>query len=357
MPFYPELGRHTPPPPPYSSGQRNCSNVITTSEALQRSDPPPPPPPSLYNTPPKECRVPSTCELEQTVTLVDPYLGHNSIAIPAPPVLFQVAAAQPPNPGQPLEYHARNQYCESILFGIPVEPNLVPGSRGHPLRPFDGLSLESRSESIPYQNLVHDQGADPRPEYHTSAQPLCTSTLEQNVTYYATQNPPHSLAVDDPQPLPAYRRYPSTTIPSLAYPNGFHPPASVEPSGAMYSQSTLPPQQTIGRPPTLTAVSTATMLPRGPHHAPSARPPDPSNDRTLQGHEKWRRVSQFNHRRPSVSVRFEPYKRRQSSATVENTEQVRLAGEADKEVVKENRAYSDVEMDERGEEAEAERKH
>ena len=350
MPSYPELGRHTPPPPPYSSGQRNSNNAISAFETSQRSDPPPPPPPSLYSTQGKECRVPSTCELEQTVTWVGPYLHHSSVAIPAPPVLSQVATAQPLNSGQPIEYHTRDRYRESILFGIPVEPNLVLGSHGHPLRPFDGLSLESRSESVPHQSLVYDHGAGPRPEHDafTSQSPRTISS-SQSFTSNTTQSPPYGVAVDDPQPLPTFRRYSSTTIPALAYPNGLDAPALVNPSGTTYPPSTLPPQQTMDRHPTLTAVSTATAIPRGPHHASPARLTGPSNDRTSQGHEKWRRVSQSNRRRPSVSVRFEPYKRRQPSVAVENTEQVRLGGQGGTEAARETRADSDVEMDGREE--------
>ena len=350
MPFYPELGRHTPPPPPYSSGQRNCNNALSAPETSQRSDPPPPPPPSLYSTQGKECRVPSTCELEQTVTWVGPYLHPSSVAIPAPPVLSQVATAQPLNTGQPIEYHARDRYRESILFGIPVEPNLVPGSHGHPLRPFDGLSLESRSEPVPHQSLVYDQGAGPRPEYDafTSQSPRTISS-SQSFTSNATQSPPYDVAVDDQQPLPTFRRYSSITIPALAYPNGLDAPALVNPSGTTYPPSTLPSQQTMDRRPMLTAVSTATALPKGSHQAPPARLTGPSNDRTFQGHEKSRRVSQPSHRRPSGSVRYEPYKRRQSSIAVENTEPVRLLGQADNEAAKESWADSDVEMDGRGE--------
>ena len=351
MPFYPELGRHTPPPPPYSSGQRNCSNAIATSGDSQRSDPPPPPPPTLYSPRRKECSVTSTCELEQTVASGDPFIRHSSVAIPAPPALFQAAAAQYPSPGQPFEHHARDQYSESILFGIPVEPNLVPGSLGHPLRPFDGLSLESRSEPVPHQSLIYDQGAGPRPKYDTfTSQSPSTVSSSPNFTYYATQTPPLGVAVDDRQPLPTFGRYSSITIPSLAYPNGLDAPASINPSGTMYPPSTLPSQPTIERHPTLTAVSSATVLPRGPHHASPALPTSPTTDRTSQGHEKQRRVSQSIHRRPSVSARFEPYKRRQSNVAGENTAQLRLAGEADKGAVKEPRADSDVEMDGLGEE-------
>ena len=358
MPFYPELGRHTPPPPPYSSGQRNCSNAIATTGASQRSDPPPPPPPTLYSTQRKECRVPSTCELEQTVASGDPYLRHSSVAIPPPAVPFQVAAAQYPSPGQPFEHHGRDQYSESILFGIPVEPNLVSSSLGHPLRPFDGLSLESRSEPVPHQSLIYDQGAGTRSEHDTfTSQSPSTVSPSQHFNYFATQLPPHGLAVDDRQPVPAYRRYPSITIPSLAYPNGLDAPASINPSGTIYPPSTFPSQQATEKHPTLTTVSSATAVPRGPHHASPALPTSPITDRTSQGHEKQRRVSQSNHRRPSVSARFEPYKRRQSNVTGENTAQLRLAGEVDNEPAKERRADSDVEVDERREEAEAGRKH
>ena len=358
MPFYPELGRHTPPPPPYSSGQRNCSKAITTFEASQRSDPPPPPPPTLYSTQGKECRVPSTREREQTVTSSDPYLRHSSVAIPAPPALPQFAAAQSLNPGQPNEYHTRNQNRESIRFGMPVEPNLAPGSHGHPLRSFAGLPLESTSEPVPHQSLVYDQGAEFRPDYYSSAtQSLNTSFLSQNVTPYANQTAAYGLAADDRQPLPTFRGYSSTTIPSLAYPNGLDVPIPVDPPGAMYLLSTLPSQQAVARRPTLTAVTTANALPQGRHLASPSRPYGPNNDLTSRGSEKWRRVSQSNHRRPSVSVRFEPYKRRQSSAASENTEQLRLAGEVDKEAAKEDRADSDVSMDGRVEEAEGERKY
>ena len=358
MPFYPELGRHTPPPPPYSSGQRNCSNAITTFEASQRSGPPPPPPPTLYSTQGKGCRVPSTWEREQTVTSSDAYLRHSSVAIPAPPVLPQSAAAQPLNPGQPNGYYTRNQHRDSIRFGMPVEPSLVSGSHGNPLRSFDRLPLESRGEPVPHQSLVYDQSAEFRPDYYSSAtQSLNTSFLGQNVTSHANQTATYGLAVDDRQPLPTFMGYSSTTIPSLAYPNGLDVPIPVDPSGAMYLLSTLPSQQAVARRPTLTAVTSANALPQGHHHASPSRPTGPSNDLTSQGPEKWRRVSQSNPRRPSASVRFEPYKRRQSSIAGENTERLRLAGEADKDGAKEDRADSDVSMDGREEEAEGERKH
>ena len=355
MPSYPELGRHTPPPPPYSSSQRNGSKSTKTSEAPQQSNPPPPPPPSLYSTQGKECRMPSPRELEQAVLSDDPYLRHSSVTTPAPPVPFQVAAVQPLNPVQPIEYQTRNQYCEFIRFGIPVEPKLVHGSRGHQLPPFDSLSIESRSGPVPDQDLVHNQGAERRPDYYTSAnQSLNPPPLGQNVTSYATQYTPYALAIDDRQPLPTFRSYSSTNIPSLAYPNGLDPPASVNPFGNMYPPSILPPQQTIERRPTLTAVSTATTTPKSHPYAAPTQLTSPSNSRTSQGSEHWRRVSQSSRRRPSVSVRFEPYKRRQSSIAGESIEQWRHAGEADKEAGKEIRVDSDVEIEQSGKQEEGE---
>ena len=360
MPSYPELGRHTPPPPPYSSGQRNRSNTIARLESSRRSDPPPPPPPSLNSTQRKECMVPSTSELEQTAASGDPYSRRNSITTSAPPVNPQFPALQPLNPGQPVEYQARNQYCEFIRFGIPVEPQLVPGSRGHPLGPFDRLSMESKSEPVPHQSLVHDQSAERRrrPDINASAtQSLGTSSLEQNVTSYATQTLPYGAAIDDRQPPPPFRNYPCTIIPSLGYPNGLDAPIPVESWGTVYPPTPLPSQQTIERRATLAAASTATAQPKSRHHASPARPTGRSNNPTMQGHDKWRRVSQANHRRPSVGVRFEPYKRRQSGAAGESTAGSRLGGEADKEPVKETRADSDVEMEERRGEGEGEGEH
>ena len=105
--------------------------------------------------------------------------------------------------------------------------------------------------------------------------------------------------------------------------------------------------------------------PRHHHHAPPARL---TTDHPSQG----RRVAQPNPRRPSVSARFEPYKRRQSSIAVDETaaSQSRPGSQVGKEAAataKENLHHgtdSDVETDRRGEEeeeeekeAEAERKH
>ena len=351
MPSYPELGRHTPPPPPYSSSQRNCSNAVTTWEASQ-SNPPPPPPPSLHSTQGKEFSLPSPRELEQAVASDDPYLRHSSNAVPAQAVPFQLAAAQP------IEYQTRNQYREFIRFGIPVEPKLGHGPHGHSLPPFDSLSIGSRSEPVPHQSLVHDQGAERRPDYYTSAtQTLNTPSLGPNVTSYATQYTPHALAVDDRQPLPPFRGYSSTTIPSLAYPNGLDFPAPVNSSGNMYPPSTLPSQQTIDRRSTLTAVSTTTTTPKAHPHAAPTQPTTSPNERTSQGPEHWRRVSQSNRRRPSVSVRFEPYRRRQSSIGGENTEHLRHTGEADKEPAKGIRVDSDLEIEQRGRQEEGEDQH
>lgn len=349
MPSYPELGRHTPPPPPYSLEQRNCSNTIATFEALRSSDPPPPPPPLLNSTQGKEFRMPSPSELEQEVPSSDPYLRHNRLSTPAPPVHSQVSAAQRPNPGQPVEYHARNQYCEFIRFGIPVEPKLVPGSRGHPMRPFDGLSLERSSEPVPHQRLP---GC-----YASPIQSVSTSSLGKNLTSDATQTPFYGPAVDDDQLLPSYSRHSSINTPSIANPNGLDALALVSQSETIHRSSSLPSQKTPGRRPTLTTASTTTSTPKGRHQASPARPTGLSNDHPPQGSEKWRRVSQSSHRKASVSVRFDPYKRRQSSVASEKTEKLGRGSQNGKEAAKETRPDGDVEMEERRGEGERKHKH
>ena len=349
MPSYPELGRHTPPPPPYSSAQRNVSNTIATVEASLRSDPPPPPPPSLHSTRGTERSVPSDWMLEQTVAVEDNCLRHSSVNKPAPPVSFQLTSTQIPNSGQPIVYHARNHYREPISFAMPVEPNLVLDSHGRPIRSFEGLSSETRNDPAPHQRFVHDQGAERRSDHYPLAtQSLNPSSLDRTVTSYATQPPPYALFVDDQQPRPISRSYPRTTIPSLAYATGLDAPASMDPSRTTYPPSTLPSPQAVTRRPPSSTVSTATTTPMGHHYAPAPRPVGPPSDRTSQGQEQWRRASQSNHRRSSVSVRFEPYKRRQSSIAVENAEAARLAGVAHKEPAKGTWTDSDVEMGEGG---------
>ena len=352
MPSYPELGRHTPPPPPYSSAQRNCSNAVATCETSQRSDPPPPPPPSFNSTPRKECKIPSHWTLEQTGKLDNPSLCDSSVNKLAPAWSFQFAPAQPSNSGQAIVYHARNHYREPIRFGMPVEPNLVLDSHGRPIRPLGGSLFEERSEPVFHRSVRHDQGVEYRPDYHTTAtQSPNPSSLSQIVTSSATQHPPYALSIEDQQALPISRNNPRTTIPSLAYATGLDAPASVDPSRTTYPPSTLPSPQAVTRRPNLSAVSTATTTPMAHRHLASPiRSTGPSNDATSQGHEQWRRASQPNHRRTSVSVRFEPYKRRQSSIAVDNAEASRLAAEAHKEAARGNPTNSDVEMEEGGRE-------
>ena len=349
MPFYPELGRHTPPPPPYSSAQRNSRNAITMAEASPRKDPPPPPPPSVNGTPTKECRVPSHWALEATVAVNDPSIRDSIVTIPTPPLSFQLAPAEHSNPSQPIVYHASNHYPESVRFGMPVEPNLVHGSHDHPLRPLDGLSSETRTGPALHQRLVQEQAAKRRPGYHTSAtQTFNTSGLGRIVSPHATQPPLYALAVNDRQPLPPFRSYAGTTIPSLADPIELDPTGSVNPSGTRYPQSTPPSQQAVMRGPTSSAVSPAIATPRAHHHVSLSRPTRSPNDGSSPKHEQGRRLSQTNPRRTSVSVRFEPYKRRQSSIAVENTETSRLTTVARKEPARVTRADSDVETEERG---------
>ena len=354
MPFYPELGRHTPPPPPYSSSQRNGSNVITTLEASQRLNPPPPPPPTLYSRQNKEFRVPSPCELEPTVAPRVPYVSNSSVAMPAPPVLFQGAATQPLNPGQTVDYPAGNQYRESIRFGIPVEPNPVSGSRGHPLRHFHGSSSEGRSDPLSHRSIVHDHGIVMKSEYDAfTSQSARTVSSSQGESSDAIKTSPYGLTVDDRQPLPILRRYSTTTVPALSYPNRLDAVDAVD----IYPPSAVASRQTVARRPTLTAVSTATTTSSYHHDASPVEHYGTSKDHTAQGHEEWRRVSRYNARRPSASIRYEPYKRRQSTIAGENVEQSRVTGGADRDPVKDLRADSDVEIEERGRKGEGGHKH
>ena len=354
MPSYPELGRHTPPPPPYSSNQRNCGNDTTTLEASQRSDPPPPPPPTSYRTPEKQFSVPSTCEFEKTVASSHSYLGHNDVALPTPTVLFQDAATQSLNAGQPIEDHGRNQYRDSIRFGLPVEPKLASGSHGHPLRHFDGSLLECGSEPLPHHGTVYAHDLGTRPEYDAfTSQSTRTVSSIQGLPFDATQTPLYGVAVDDWQPMPICRRYSSTIVPPVAYSNGPNAATPVGPLGTVYPPSTRLSQWAVAGPPTLTTTSTATIAPSLHHSAPPAQL---TKHHMSQGHDQWRRFSRFNQRRSSVSVRYEPYKRRQSSIAPENAEQLRLAGEADKELVKEMEEGSDIGKEGRGKEGQGEHK-
>ena len=360
MPLYSELGRHTPPPPPYSLSQRKSNNTITTSEAPPQLDLPPPPPPLLRCTREEECTVPSTYELKQTVVLGGPFPRHNTVAIPAAPMSFQVAAVETLESGKCFGNYPRNSYCESIRFGIPVEPELIPGSHEHPLRPFDGLPLASRSQSLPHQSNRYDQRAGIRSRHDIPAsKPPQTTSLGHSITAYPTQLPPKILAADNQQPLPSLRRHSSTNIPSLASPTRLNSSSSFGLSETMHPWSTLPSPHNTERRTTLTT-STTTTQPKAHHHlhhhCPSpARLVLPSNDRTSQAYEKWRHVPQTSNRRPSASMRFEPYKRRQPRV-VDSTEQMGLGVEADKDRIKLSKVDRDVDTEGRGEEDEGERR-
>ena len=389
MPFYQELGRHTPPPPPYSSGQRNKDSAKSAYEALQRSDPPPPPP-YLNSAPETESKIPSISELEQTVASDEPNSPHNGNAISLPPVPFQVSAAQTSNPGQSLEDYPRNHYCESIRFGIPVEPEFVPGFQGHPMRSLTELQLESRSHSAPQQNFVYNQGTGLRPNHDTlTFQSLSTVCSGQNVASYTPQAPPPTLAAVDQQPLPTFRRHSSTNITSLANTMTFDALASFGPSRIMYSPSPLPSQQSTERRATLTPLPTsqqsktvgkvsdiqslldvnsddssghrnpsnwrgndirAMTIPKGQGYESPARLAGQSKYGTSYERVKGRPGSHSNHRRPSASVRFDPYMRRRSRVA-EQTEQG-LGSVVDKERAKSTQEDSDVEMDEGEDEVE-----
>ena len=391
MPFYQELGRHTPPPPPYSLGQRNSDSTKPANEASQGSDPPPPPP-YLNSAPKTECTIPSIYELEHTVAWDESKSSHNGNAILLPPMPFQVSAAQNSNPGQGLEDYPRNQYCESIRFGIPVEPEIVPGYQGHPFRPLAELPLESGSPSAPQQNFVYNQGTGLRPDHDTlNFQSLSTVSSGQNIAPCAPCAPPHTLAAVNQQPLPTFRRHSSTNITSLANTMTLDALASFGPSRTTHSPSPLPSRQATERRATLTPVPTsqqsktvgnvsdiqsllgvksdssgyrnpsnwcgedtrAMTQPKGHDHASPARLAGPSKHGTSQERVRDRHVSHSSHRRPSASVRFDPYKRRQSKVAGQ-TEQG-PGSVVDKERAKSIQLDSDVEMDE--DEVEVERSY
>lgn len=388
MPFYLELGRHTPPPPPYSLGQRNRDSTKSANEASQRSDPPPPPP-YLNSAPETECTIPSIYELEQTMAWDESKSSHNGNAFSLPPMPFQVSAAQTSNPGQGLEDYPRNQYCESIRFGIPVEPEIVPGFQGHPFRPLAELPLESGSPSAPQQNLVYNQGTALRPNHDTlNFQSLSTVSSGQNFASCNPQAPPPTLGAVHQQPLPTFRRHSSTNITSLANTMTLDALASFGPSRTMYSPSPLPSQQATERRATLTPLPTSqqskivgkvsniqTLLDvnsdcsghrkpshwcgndtramtqaKGQDYASPARLAGPSKHGTSHEGVKGRDVSRSSHRRPSASVRFDPYKRRQPKLA-EQTEQG-SGGMVDLERAKSIQVDSDVEMDEGEDEVE-----
>ena len=398
MPFYQELGRHTPPPPPYSLGQRDSTNTKSTCEAMKRSDPPPPPP-SLSSTPKADRKIPPINELGRTRASDDSYLLRNGNAIPLPPVPFQRPAEQTLNAEQHSQDYAMIQYYESIRYGVPVEPKLAPGFRGGPLRPSNILALDSGSHSAPQQNF--NQGTGLRSDHETYAsQSPRTLSLGHNLNSCATQPLPHALVIVNQQPLPTFRRHSSTNITSLTNATTLDAPAHSQASRTLYRPFPVPLQQATEKRATPTMVPTlqvfdaaeATLgvgslldpdkygnshgglstgsvqsprsaaVPRGQAFASPAQSyyePRPIQDHpTSQGRDRGQHVPYSSHRRPSASLRFEPYKRRQSQAA-EKLEQ-RPGGAVEERHVKSLEMDSDVEMneDEEGEEEEeADRRH
>lgn len=332
MPFYQELGRHTPPLPPYFQGQRNSSSAVSAYDASQRSDPPPPPP-YLNSTSKTESTIPPIHELESTVASGNSNLCQNGNDTTLPLVSYQVSGAQTPGLGQGFGDCPRNQYCESIRFGIPVEPEVIPGIRAHPLRPFE---LESSSQSVPHQSFV----------YNHSLAPNVASLNASSVT----QPPFHASITIDQQSLLMFRRHSSTNNLSHSKMTTHDAPASLEAFPLTPPLFALPSQQGGERRATLPLLPTsqeldkvrkvadakclpepkaissrheypndsyggytrATTLPNEHHPASPARLTTPSRDCASQGSEKRRLGPQVSHRRPSASVRFDPYKRRQS---------------------------------------------
>lgn len=368
MPFYQDLGRHTPPPPPYSQDQGNSNSIILAYDASQQSDPPPPPP-YLSSTSKTESPIPSFHELEQTMPPTESNLCHNGNDKPLPLVSYQVSGAQTPGLGQGFGDYPRRQYCESIRFGIPVEPEVIPGIRAHPLRPFDKLPLESSSQSVPHQTIVYNHS-------------LAPNMASLNASF-VTQPPSHASAKRDQQSLPMFRRHSSTNSLSLTNTTTYDAPASLYSFGLTPPLFALPSQLGGERRVTLPVVSTsqelntagrvadvktlpepkaicsrhenpndsygiytrATTLPDERHRASPARLVAPSRDCASQGSEKRRLGPQVSHRRPSASVRFDPYKRRQSKVP-EETEK-KPEGVSDGEHGRsQQQVDSDVEMEE-----------
>lgn len=268
MPFYQELGRHTPPPPPYSQDQRKSSSTVSAYNTSQRSDPPPPPP-YLNSTSITEPTIPAVHELGQTITPADSNLCQDSNDTQLPIMSYQVSGAQTRGLGQGFGDYPRNQYCESIRFGIPVEPEVIPGVRAHPLRPFDKLPLESRSQSLPHQSFVYNYPLAPR-----------TASVDASCL---TQSPSQTLATLNPQLLPLFRRHSSTNNnTSLTNTVTHDGPASLEAFPFMPPLYNLPSHPGNERRATLPLLPTSQELRSGPKVADVKHSPEPNTGRCRQ---------------------------------------------------------------------------
>lgn len=308
------------------------------------------------------------------MTPTESNLCHNGIDMSLPLVSYQVSGAQTPGLGPGFGDYPRNQYCESIRFGIPVEPKVIPGDRAHPLRPFEKLPLESRSQSMPRQSLMYNYSLAPT-----------TASLNASCV---TQPPSHTSASVDQHLLPVFRRHSSTNNSSLTHTMTHDGPASLEAFPFTPPLYALPSQLGGERRATLPMVPTsqelnsggkvadiknlpepkargsrheipndsyggytrATTLPSDPHPASLARLIAHPRDCASQGPEKRRLGPQVSsHRRPSISARFDPYKRRQSRVPEETEKRPEgvvneIGGRSQRQV------DSDVEMEEGGEE-------
>ena len=291
MPSYPELGRHTPPPPPYSLSRCNSSSNTPASEVFQRSDAPSAPPsfdkgPEIKHTIPP---IHGSVQTEKLGGLTTPYYGYTN-QLPVVPLKDYPTPAL--NQGKAYADYPLDEYARSIRYGKPVEPKLIHGSRGNTLRLFDKVPLESGSQSVPHQTFTYNQGGELGPNCDTLApQSQRTVSLRHNVTPYATQFPSHTLLTVDPHSQHMLRRHSSTNTPNTVPPDTPLLPSSLS-SG--YTLANIPSKDR--------------------HSVPSARLAVPFTDRASQDHEIWPQGSHFSNRRPSATIRFDPYRRRQSRA-------------------------------------------